>query len=376
MSAGEYELLQLEASLYSGKARAYLRYKGVPFRQRTATLWVYKRIILPRTGKAMIPVLLTPEGEALQDTTVIIDALERRFPERGVYPPGPRQRLAALLLELYGDEWLLLPAMHYRWGYLREHGDFIREEFGRVVWPKGPALVRRAIGRQLGRRFHGFVPLLGITPETAPAIEAAWEETLDVLNHHFARLPYLLGGRPSIGDFGLMGPLYAHLGRDPYPRALMQRRAPNVWDWVTRMNETTPPVGDWLAGDAVPETLDPLLRRQFAEQVPVLTDAAARLYAWAEGKRAGERVPRSIGRHAFRVGERVGEREVITYSLWMWQRPLDAYQALDDDGRAAVDGWLARIDQAGALARPLPQRLELVHHRCVLGRRAPADEAA
>ena len=132
----------------------------------------------------------------------------------------------------------------------------------------------------------------------------------------------------------------------------------------------------YFAGDAVPETLDPLLRRQFAEQVPVLTDAAARLYAWAEGKRAGERVPRSIGRHAFRVGERVGEREVITYSLWMWQRPLDAYQALDDDGRAAVDGWLARIDQAGALARPLPQRLELVHHRCVLGRRAPADEAA
>ena len=32
--------------------------------------------------------------------------------------------------------------------------------------------------------------------------------------------PYLLGGRPSIADFGFMAPLFAHLGRDPVPAAL------------------------------------------------------------------------------------------------------------------------------------------------------------
>jgi glutathione S-transferase len=110
-----YRLIQQEFSLYSGKARAYMRYKGLDFEQQPATLNTYRRTILPRTGVAMIPVLLTPQGEALQDTTVIIETLEQRHPERGITPPGPRQRLASLLLELYGDEWLLLPAMHYRW---------------------------------------------------------------------------------------------------------------------------------------------------------------------------------------------------------------------------------------------------------------------
>ena len=32
-------------------------------------------------------------------------------------------------------------------------------------------------------------------------------------------------GRLSIGDFGLIAPMYAHLGRDPHPAKLMQQRA-------------------------------------------------------------------------------------------------------------------------------------------------------
>ena len=223
-----YELLQTEFSLYSGKARAYLRYKGLEFEQRPATLNAYRKIILPRTGVAMIPVLLTPEGEALQDSSVIIDTLEARHPQRSVLPESPRQRLAALLLELYGDEWLLLPAMHYRWNFPQQNRDFIHGEFGRVLWPNGPAWIRRAVGKRLGARFSGFVPRLGITAETIPAIERWWEETLDVLNAHFQQHRYLLGDRASIGDFGFIGPLYAHLGRDPYPAQLMRERAPGV----------------------------------------------------------------------------------------------------------------------------------------------------
>jgi len=93
-----------EFSYYSGKLRAYLRKKGIPFTEIPPSVWTYKRFIIPRTGVQFIPVLHTPDDEVLQDTTAIIDALEPRFSDYGVCPQTPRQRLAALLLELYGDE--------------------------------------------------------------------------------------------------------------------------------------------------------------------------------------------------------------------------------------------------------------------------------
>jgi hypothetical protein len=43
---------------------------------------------------------------------------------------------AAMLLELYGDEWLVLPAMHYRWSF-PEQRERLLYQFGR--WGRGGA---------------------------------------------------------------------------------------------------------------------------------------------------------------------------------------------------------------------------------------------
>ena len=100
----KYQLIGAEISYYTGKARAYLRYKGIPFEEVTASAEVFAKTILPKTGVRFIPVLITPEDEAVQDTTEIIDFLEARFPQASVYPDTPLQRLVALLFEIYGDE--------------------------------------------------------------------------------------------------------------------------------------------------------------------------------------------------------------------------------------------------------------------------------
>jgi len=112
-----YQLLGAPLSLYSGKARGYLRWKNVPYREVLSTREVYETQILPRLGYGMVPVLITPDGETVQDTTDIIDYLEAHQPGPSVYPQGPVQKLAALIFELFGDEWLLIAAMHYRWAY-------------------------------------------------------------------------------------------------------------------------------------------------------------------------------------------------------------------------------------------------------------------
>jgi hypothetical protein len=56
-----------------------------------------------------------------------------------------------------------------------------------VVAPNMPAFVRAFIGVRIGAKFKGFVPLLGITDKSIPAIEDWYENhVLPLLNDHFA----------------------------------------------------------------------------------------------------------------------------------------------------------------------------------------------
>lgn len=156
-----YTLYGAPLSLYTGKVRAYLRYKQIPFSEVFSSRAVYKHIIIPNTGVRFIPVVKTPNSEYLQDTSAIIDVLEAQFPARSIVPNKPQQRLVSAILEMWGDEWLLIPAMHYRWNH--DNFPFIYEEFGKIALPGMPAFIRRFVGKKLGAKFKGFVPMLGIS---------------------------------------------------------------------------------------------------------------------------------------------------------------------------------------------------------------------
>lgn len=360
-----YKFYAMNHSYYSGKIRPYLRYKGIPYREVLATLWVYKRFIIPRTGVQMIPVLQSPDDVVVQDTTEIIDFLEQRFPERPIYPDTPRQRLTALLFELFADEWLLFPAMHYRWSYLKEQETWMMGEFGRVGGNWLPAPLRRLLGRRVAGPFRGFLEPLGINAQTAPAIELLYEHFLDLLNIHFKQQPYLLGTRPSMGDFALTGPLYAHLWLDPYPHAIMEQRAPAVVDWIARINAEEQSAGEFLPGDAVPETLNPLLALIFSEHFPILADTVRRLPAWLQANPGKPHISRAIGEHAFTINGVKSRRLVFPYSQWMLQRPLDYYQGLDESTRQGVDTWLDSLGGRQAMQLQIPHRVERRNNRLV-----------
>ncbi|MEE4301522.1 MAG: glutathione S-transferase family protein [Pseudomonadales bacterium] len=398
--AEHYRLYGGEISYYTGKARAYLRFKGIPFDEVHATRDIYREIILPRVGWPVIPVVVTPEDETLQDTTDIIDTLEVRFPGRSVYPAGPRQRLAALLLEVYGDEWLKIPAMHYRWNH---NTDWIIEQFGLLSKPDASPEEAREIGAKTCRPFRGSLPPLGVNETTMPAIEASYEALLGELDAHFAQHSYLFGDRPSIGDFGLIGPLYAHQFRDPASGELMHRLAPHVVAWVERMMEGKmrgaerrhgdrrgtedrraeerdqedrregerrgSEGGDFLPDDAIPETLMPVLRRMVDEQFPVL-DATLRAFdAWAD-EHPEEPVPRGLGMHAFTLGrgtpqEVTSERACFTFDLWMFQRPRDFFAGLTGAHRDACEALMREIGGLEPLTRPVKHRLARENFRLV-----------
>jgi len=352
---GHYVMYGAEFSLYSGKLRSYLRKKGIPFDERTATARRYRRFIILRTGVRFIPVLHTPDDEVLQDTSVIIDALERRHPEPSVYPATPAQRVVSLLMELLGDEWLLVPAMHYRWNKPGQER-FLYREFGSMLFPWLPPPLQRAIGKRIAARFAGFVPRLGITEATQDAVERRYEQLLGALERHFAEVPYLLGERPTIADFGLIAPFYAHLYRDPWPGRHMREHAPGVARWVERMMAPEPARGALLPDDRVPDSLLDVMRPMCSDYMPILADTVRRLEDYLEVNGPGE-LPRTIGTHAFSIDGDTGERIVLPYSVWMLQRVQAAHAALDGEARARSRATLESLGARELVERPAAAKL-------------------
>ncbi len=346
-------------SLYSGKARAYLDWKAADYVEVLATPDIHQSEIIPAVGRPVIPVVKLADGTILQDTTVIIDHFEAQSPEPSAYPVSPRQHFASLLLETYGDEWLVIPAMHYRWNYNEE---WVYGEFGKVALPDGDPAQQYEVGKQRGATFRGFVPMLGVNEATIPAIEASYEALLRDLDAHFALHPFLFGTRPSIGDYGLIGPLYAHNYRDPASGEIMKRIAPRVANWVERMIAPEPLSGEFLANDAIPETLIPVLRRMTQEQVPHLAVVAQMLGDWAQANEPGSELPRALGMARFEIEGVGGERLALPFSLWMLQRALDYFASLDGEDREACEALLRECGGEALINFTLPVKLVFEQH--------------
>jgi len=329
-----FRLYGSEVSYFTGKVRPALRYKRVPYAEILATPAAFREVIEPRTGLRFIPIVVTPEGETWQDTSVILDQLEARFPEPALYPLTPLQRVTAYLFELYADEFMPLPAMHYRWSFAESQAK-ARADFAATSGDPTTAA-------KFANRMGGTIAFLGVVPETVPAIEAHTADLLQRLCAHLSQHAYLLGGKPSLADMALVGPIYAHLYLDAVPGRLLRETAPEVCHWIERINHPDPDEnGEWLADDALAPTLQPLLELIGADAVPLVLDTVRDFETWADAHRAdGDAPPRATGMHATQLRGIAMQRYTSPYTLWMVQRSLDAYAALPSDARAVVGAAL------------------------------------
>lgn len=369
-----YTLWGTPHSLFSGKARSYLLKKGIPFTELLPSDPRFLGEVVAKVGHMVIPVMETPEGDLIQDTTAIIDHIESRLAEPVLHPAGPVQGVVAQFLDAFGSNYLMPAAMYYRWSYRADQEAFLRAEFARAVPPQIPYDQRLAMAGAIMDRFNGFLPNLGVTAETVPAIEAAFEELLDVLEAHFRLHPYLLGGRPSLADFGLMGPLYAHLARDPVPARLMRTRAPNVARWTERMNiaQITDPefpgAEGFLNDDAIPETLEAVLRVAFAQWEAGIAADAACFDAWladlsdpAPGtivSLSGQRqVHPHVGMVAYPWRGLTMRRASHIHSLWHLSRAQDAARALSGTAAGRLADLLERTGGANVMATTTSHRM-------------------
>ena len=217
----------------------------------------------------------------------------------------------------------------------------------------------------------------GVTEESAPQIEAAYEETMAEFNAHFASHPYLLGGAPTIGDYGLFAALYAHLGRDPHPLRMMQERAQMLLRWTERMRNPTSDMVEFLghdekllADDTIPDTLKVLLRRVASDYLPEIEAMIAMSNEWLADNApqkneivGGESLGRGIGTCEFNWRDQKLRAVVMPYLIFMLQRIQDAYDGLGADGQKAVGALLAETGLAAIVTTRATRRVERQNHR-------------
>ncbi len=260
--ADGYRIIGAEMSPYSVKIRSYFRYKAIPHQwilRNTASQAEYEK----HARMPIIPLVVTPEGSGIQDSTPIIDAIEKLHPEPSIHPDDPVARFISALIEEFGDEWGNKWMFHYRWA---RDVDQIASA-GRIARMRGPKASEQehsAFAGQVRARMVDRVWFVGSNAVTAPQIEAGFVEMLALLDTHLAARPYLFGSRPAFGDFGLWGQFY-ELWTDPTAGALIEGGAPHVLDWVHRMlwPRAEGPFERW---SALEPTLLPILTRQVGRQ--------------------------------------------------------------------------------------------------------------
>jgi glutathione S-transferase len=257
-----YRLIGAEMSPYSVKVRSYFRYKAIPhqwvLRNAASQAEFEKYAKMP-----IIPLVVTPEGAGIQDSTPIIDAMEKLFPEPSIHPDDPVARFISALIEEFGDEWGNKWMFHYRWA---RDVDQISSA-GRIARMRGPAADEEkhaAFAGQVLARMVDRVWFVGSNAVTAPQIEAGFVSMLELLEAHLATRPYLFGGRPAYGDFGLWGQIY-EMWTDPTAGALIGGSAPHVLDWVHRMLWPKAE-GAFEAWPTLAPTLMPVLQKQVGAQ--------------------------------------------------------------------------------------------------------------
>ncbi len=94
-------LLEFPHSHYCEKARWALDYKGIPYRRKALFPGLH-RFQLRRLPASSVPVLIDG-GDWVQGSSEILDALDRRYPERPLLPDGPRERQACAEWEAFLD---------------------------------------------------------------------------------------------------------------------------------------------------------------------------------------------------------------------------------------------------------------------------------
>jgi len=190
-------LYHLEISHYNEKARWALDYKNVPHVRKAVVPMFHTAQALAMTRKPTLPILKL-NGKNIGDSTRIIEALEREYPEPPLYPKDGGERQRALELEDYFDEelgpnirrWLFHQALEES-----EPRDFVEGAMG-----SAPGVVKSVMTATSPVASRVLRLRYGINTDRAEASRQKMDECFDRLEQEIQPSGYLVGDAFTVAD--------------------------------------------------------------------------------------------------------------------------------------------------------------------------------
>ena len=263
-----YRIWQSYCSPYSYKVMTYMNYKGIPYKRMEADMTAMAGEITKLVGQSIIPVLLTPDEQVMQDSTPILEHFESQFPEKPTVPEDERLAFIMWVLEEFSDEYMPRMHMHTRWGN-EQNNRTMGHRLARFFTIGNPSMTSQSLGPVISKRQEGFNKHLGLLGDGIKEnMDQQILDLLAILEEHFSHHQFLLGFKPSMADFALFGPLKIHLFNDPQSNEIMELHGPRTCRWMDTISELgdtrgcagQTEFGDWIDLDqGVPESLQKLL---------------------------------------------------------------------------------------------------------------------
>lgn len=261
----KYQLIGAELSPYSIKTRSYLRYKNIPHNWSVGGPGM-KGDFSKYAKLPIVPLLITPDGQGMQDSTPIMEALEMKYPQPCAVPEDPALAFISRLLEEYADEWGNKHMFHYRWKAEADQNSAslrlaeMRMPLALRYIPIANSVIQGRIATMIKKRMVTRAWVIGSNAETEGRIEASFSRLCGLLQAHLDSRPYLFGGSPGFADFGLWGQIY-NAWTDPTPRKIIESEFAGLKPWLNRMQnpEAAGPFESWAQ---LQPTLAPLLREE------------------------------------------------------------------------------------------------------------------
>ena len=188
-------LWHLQISHYNEKVRWALDYKRIPHTRRSMLPGIHQLVVKHKAGILTSPVLEV-DGEAIGDSSAILQAIEERWPEPELIPRDDAERERALELEDWFDEELgphIRRAIYYE---LLPYPDVVIPLFTDGASTRSKAVLRAGfpVLRVGMRRFFD------IYEEPSAYSRQKSIEALDRLEVELGTSDYLVGDRFTIAD--------------------------------------------------------------------------------------------------------------------------------------------------------------------------------
>jgi glutathione S-transferase len=216
-------LYHLEISHYNEKARWALDYKNVPHERRATTPMLHTVKALAMTGKPTLPILKL-NGKTIGDSTRIIEALEREYPEPPLYPKDGGDRRRALELEDYFDEELG-PYIR-RWLFHQGLEELEPAEFVDGTMNNAPGAVKAMMKATSPVAKRVLRLRYGISAKGAEEGRAKIESAFDKIEQELQPSGYLVGDSFTVADLTAAALLFP-LVRPPEAPHVIEGRLPD-----------------------------------------------------------------------------------------------------------------------------------------------------